>query len=124
MTKKNQNNKPAMGAILMTGSLFLKNKLSSVSNNDQFESIEERLKFLLVEIEDAIKNSDLHGKLLADKKTNLQLESAVRTAKEAKAKIQKVIESVIEGRIDDKELKLALIDADRAINHIKKYLLK
>ena len=113
-----------VGAAGYVASVVNANKLNK-SKNDQFESIEERLKFLHTEISDLITNTNLEKKgTELDKKAKKQLDLALSIANASKDKISQVLDAVKDNKVKDSDLKAALTEAEKAIVHAKKFLLK
>ena len=130
MSKNNTGKKVALGAAIVGAAGFVAgvvaaNKPKSNQQTDVFESIEERLKFLHTEISDLIANTNLETKTKdMDRKAKKQLDAALSAASTSKQKLTKVLEAVKSGQVEDKDLKLALKEAENAIVHAKKFLLK
>ncbi len=131
MTKHKTGHKIELGAAIAGAAGFVAGVVAAnkpgtqAQKNDTFESIEERLKFLYMELNDLITNTSLETKAaMIDKKAKKQLDTALEVATASKDKIAKILESINDGDIEDKDLKLALKDAESAIVHAKKFLLK
>lgn len=85
--------------------------------------VEKELKKLHTELSDVInqvttKGSDVSGR------AKKELKKALDTASDAKEKAREVLSAVHEGDAADKDLKRALTDATRALDHLKTYLKK
>lgn len=85
--------------------------------------VEKDLKKLHTELSDVIdqvttKGSDVSGR------AKKELKKALDTASDAKEKAREVLSAVHEGDAADKDLKRALTDATRALDHLKTYLKK
>ncbi|HUC90236.1 MAG TPA: YtxH domain-containing protein [Patescibacteria group bacterium] len=84
---------------------------------------EKRLKMLHTElgklIEEAkVKAGELRGRAQVD------IEKAVVTAQTVKEKARELISAVHEGDADDKELKKAIVEANKSVDHLKTFLKK
>jgi Sec-independent protein translocase protein TatA len=58
----------------------------------------------------------------ATDKTKQSINSAIDQAKESKDKVKATLSAIHEGDSDDKDLQVAIKEADKAIAHLKKYL--
>ena len=82
---------------------------------------EKRLKQLHTQLDQAIKEAQ-KAVTAAEGKARKELENAVALTKATKEKARQMLSSVHEGHADDKELKEAIADATKAIDHLKKYV--
>lgn len=82
---------------------------------------EKRLKQLHTQLNHLISEAQDHAKTLKGK-AQKELTEAIGLTKLAKEKAREILSAVHEGDADDKELKKAIQDANKAIDHLKKYL--
>ncbi len=84
---------------------------------------EKRLKQLHTQMHQLIIDAQAIADTLKGKSQQELLE-AIKLAKLAKEKAREILSAVHEGDADDKELKKAIADATKAVDHLKKYLKK
>lgn len=84
---------------------------------------EKELKKLHTELSDLLNESKKKGGDLSGKATK-ELSALVDKAKESKEKAREVLSAIHEGDAEDKDLRKAIGDANKAIDHIKTYLKK
>ena len=88
-----------------------------------FSEAEKQLKALHTELGKLIDETKAKTGELSDK-TKQELESLVGKAKDAKEKAREVLSAIHEGDAEDKDLKKAIGDATKAIEHLRDYLAK
>jgi len=84
---------------------------------------EKELKKLHTELSTLLDQSKKRGGDLSDKATK-ELSSLVDKAKQSKEKAREVLSAIHEGDAEDTDLRTAIADANKAIDHIKTYLKK
>jgi gas vesicle protein len=88
-----------------------------------YSAAEKELKTLHTELDKLIREARGRADDLKDAgKENL--DKAVANAKTAKEKARELLSAVHEGDADDKDLKKAIDDANKAVTHLKTYLKK
>lgn len=91
--------------------------------NKAINEAEKRLKTLHTELTVLLGQAKAKADKLSGN-AKLQLETAIKAAQVAKEKAREILSSVHEGSTDDKDLKKAINEADKAIEHLKSYLSK
>jgi chromosome segregation ATPase len=84
---------------------------------------ERELKKLHTELADLIGDVKDRGNDLGSK-TNDELSDIVEKGRVAKQKARELLSALHEGDAEDKELKRAITEANKAIDHLRKYLKK
>ena len=97
-------------------------ELKSTANKKVTEA-ERELKKLHTELNELIVDVKEKGDELSGK-TSKELNDIVDKAKSAKEKARNLLSALHEGDAEDKELKNAITDANRAIEHLRKFLKK
>ena len=82
---------------------------------------EKQLKHLHSELSDLIDSAEKHGKELK-KSAGENYGKAVGAASEAKNKAREVLSAVHEGDVHDKDLKSAIAESKKAVDHLKQFL--
>jgi len=94
--------------------------------NKQSGEMSDKIKLLFNELDELIVNSD--GNSLASIKHNnthkKRYQEAITLAETCKDKLSKYLSETEDTLRNDKELKMAIKDSERAISHIKNFLLK
>jgi gas vesicle protein len=88
-----------------------------------FTAAEKELKMLHTELNKLLDE----GRTKADELKGVgreNLDKAMANAKTAKEKVRELLSAVHEGDADDKDLKKAISDATKAVDHLKTYLKK
>ncbi|CAN5171564.1 hypothetical protein BH09PAT3_BH09PAT3_0750 [soil metagenome] len=85
--------------------------------------VEKQLKELHTELGDMVKDAKGNGDKLSDT-TQKKFGSALESAHTAKDKLRQVLSSIHEGEASDKDLRGALEDARRSLDHLKKFIKK
>ena len=96
--------------------------IKSTANKGITEA-ERELKKLHTELNDLIGDVKDKGEDLGSKTTK-ELNEIVDKAKAAKEKARDLLSALHEGDAEDKELKKAMADANKAIEHLRKFLKK
>lgn len=84
---------------------------------------ERQLKKLSTELGDMLDEAKAQGKALTGK-ARTELDDLSDKARVAREKVREMISAVHEGDADDEDLQIAMHQADRALNHLRKYLKK
>ena len=84
---------------------------------------EKQLKKLHTELGDVIDQAKTRADQ-AKGKVKGELDSAIDVTKAAKEKVREILSAVHEGDAEDKELKKAIAEAAKAVDHLKTYLTK
>lgn len=84
---------------------------------------EKQLKQAHTELGDMIADAKKHGKDLSGRGKS-PLDEVTSRANDVKEKLRELISAVREGEAEDKELRHAMTDAKRSVEHLKKYLEK
>jgi len=84
---------------------------------------EKQLKKLHTELNSAISKAKEEATTVKGKARE-DLDAAVSKTYAVKEKVREVLSAVHEGKADDKELKKAIDDATKSIDHLKKYMTK
>ena len=88
-----------------------------------YSAAEKQLKALHTELAQLIaQGKEKAGELKGSAKENL--EKAMSMATDAKEKARELLSAVHEGDADDADLKKAIAEANKAVEHLKKYLKK
>lgn len=82
---------------------------------------EKELKKLHTELSDALTDAKTKGSEVSDKASK-EMSDVLDKAKASKEKVRELLSALHEGDAEDKELKKAISDATKAIDHIKKFL--
>ncbi|MDB5169647.1 MAG: YtxH protein [Candidatus Saccharibacteria bacterium] len=85
--------------------------------------VEKQLKQLHSELGDLVADAKDGGSELSGRMQK-KFGGAVDNARDAKDKLRQVLSSVHEGEASDKDLKKALEDARRSLNHLKQFIKK
>ncbi len=93
------------------------------SANKSINEAERQLKHIHTELADMLGQAKA---LLNDRtgKARQELEAAIVVAQTAKEKAREILSAVHEGSSDDKDLKKAIAEANKAIAHLRIYLAK
>lgn len=84
---------------------------------------ERQLKKAHTELNDLLEQAKRQGKKLQGRSKS-QLDDAADKANDVKEKLRELISAVREGEADDRELKKAMSEAKKAVEHLKAYLKK
>lgn len=134
--KKNQSAKRiALGAIVAGAAGYVagvmtapksgratRKELSKTAENSM-QDVEQQIKDMQSELGKIIDIAKDQGGDMGDK-AQAELKSLMNIAKDSKDKVQQVIGAVHSGNASDKDLKKAMSDAKRAIDHIKDFIKK
>ncbi len=93
------------------------------ATNKAINEAEKQLKMLHTELTDLLGQAKTQAGKMSGK-TKEQLDVAIKAAQIAKEKAREILSAVHEGDTDDKDLKKAIDEANKAINHLKTYLSK
>lgn len=84
---------------------------------------ERELKQLSAELNAVVEQATKRGKTLSAKASE-ELSTLVETAKSAREKVREVVSAVHEGDAEDEDLHVAVMEANRALKHLRTYLQK
>ena len=84
---------------------------------------EKQLKRLHTELNATINDATIIAKDLQGK-AQTDIQKATETAQAVKEKARELLSAVHEGQVDDKDLKKAIADAGKAVEHLKTFLKK
>jgi gas vesicle protein len=132
---KNTTKKFALGTIIAAAAGYIAGVLTAPKSGKEtredikntaaatYSAAEKQLKALHTELNQLLdqakaKAANLKGIALSD------LEKAMTLAKMAKEKTRDVLSAVHEGGAEDKDLQTAIKEANKAVDHLKKYLQK
>jgi gas vesicle protein len=96
--------------------------IKKTAHNTMSEA-EKELKKLHTELTKLLEESKKRGGNLSDKATK-ELAGLVEKAKESKEKAREVLSAIHEGNAEDQDLRIAINEANKAIEHIREYLKK
>lgn len=85
--------------------------------------VEKQLKELHTELGSLMGQAKANGDDISDK-TQKKFTTAIDSAHSAKDKLREVLSSIHEGEASDKDLKRALEDAKRSLDHLKHFIKK
>jgi gas vesicle protein len=91
--------------------------------NAKRAEIEKQLKKAHTELSDHLTKASKQVATLKGK-TKAEAEKAVKQATKAKDKARVALSSIRDGEAEDSDLQKAITDADRAIEHLKQYIIK
>jgi gas vesicle protein len=91
------------------------------TTNKSINEAEKQLKKLHTELTDLIGQAKEQVNNTSGK-AKTELESAINTTQTVKEKARELLSAVHEGGTDDKDLKKAVSEATKAINHLKSFL--
>lgn len=132
---KNSTKRFALGTIFAAAAGYLAGILTAPKSGKEtrqeikdtasksISEAEKQLKKLHTEINELL----ARAKEQADKasgKAKSELEAAIESTKKVKEKAREILSAVHEGDTEDKDLKKAIDEANKAIDHLKSYLNK
>jgi gas vesicle protein len=133
--KKSDNKKLAVGALLIAGAGYLAGILTAPKKGSETRKdivdagiktkaeAEKTFKKINAELTDLLKQAEVFaGKSKTAVKE--ELSQRVNDAKKANVTVREVLSALHEGDAEDKDLKKAVIEGNKAIEHLKKYLKK
>jgi gas vesicle protein len=132
---KNAAKKFAIGTILAAAAGYIAGILTAPkSGKETRQDIKEAAEHGLTEAERQLKklHTELNTVIAAAKekagdlkgKTQQELDKAVAAASAVKEKARELLSAVHEGDADDKDLKKAIAEANKALDHLKSFLKK
>lgn len=87
------------------------------------DKAEQQLSDVVAELSNLLESTKVQVADLSDK-ARVEFEEATAKAKMARDKAREVLTAVHEGGAKDNDLNLAVVQADRALNHLREYLKK
>lgn len=84
---------------------------------------ERQLKRLHTELNDVIAQAKDHSDRVTGK-TKEELDVAMQATRQVKEMVREILSAVHEGRAEDKELHKAIVDAQKAVKHLRSYIKK
>lgn len=134
MSKKNLLKKVTLGAALAGAAGYVagiliaprtgkqsRKKLSNAGKQELIDN-QERLKLLYSELGMLVNNAKAEGKVMEGKHLE-KFKSVIDNAKESRDKLEQLVDAVKKGRAEDKNLDKAIKDAEKAVKHVKRFLI-
>lgn len=91
--------------------------------NKSVKEIEKRLKEIHTELDVLLKEATKRAENIKGK-AKKEIDDVIVAAAKAKDKTRVALSSIRDGEAEDKDLQKAITDAEKAIDHLKKYLAK
>lgn len=131
----NKTSRFALGAIIVAAAGYVAGVLTAPkSGKETREEIKEtalstvaetekRLKQAHTELSKNIDEMTAHANSIAGA-AKKEAETLLEAAHSAKEKVRLSLSSIHDGEVSDKDLKAAIVEADKAVTHLKKFLKK